>query len=381
MQRKRKKSSPGTVTSKPPKTRVKQTTKMAASNVQDIGTHVINQPIVPQMAQTQPQTPQQFILPPTFQYPQYVAPRSSPTLSQGQNISILTQNDPVLQVILQKIENIELQVGQLSDIRSTVNKITKRLDGMDSRISEIEHSHKFVSDQYDTVSTNVNKNTDHLKEAKAEIKRLQTEIIDLNKTADLLKVYNIDLKCRSMRENLLFFGIPEVNDRSDGTFDVPLSTMGDPDPSRDTNESMATDPAHSATVNSTAHGRQPRVQEDCESKVHIFLTNVLKILDSRANIRIDRAHRMGPYSANKTRPVVAKFCDTKSKMMVKDAPSSVNLRDTTYNVSEHYPPEIQQKRRELLPIMIKARKDGKRATLVRDKLYIDNREYVLPTTN
>ena len=41
------------------------------------------------------------------------------------------------------------------------------------------------------------------------------------------------------------------------------------------------------------------------------------------------------------------------------------------SIAEQYPQEIQQKRRELLPIMKEARKAGKETKLIRDKLYIN----------
>lgn len=82
--------------------------------------------------------------------------------------------------------------------------------------------------------------------------------------------------------------------------------------------------------------------ENCEAKVHTFLKQILKIDDSHVKVRVDRAHRVGKFSANKTRPIVAKFKDTASKMVIKDVLRNANLRDTPYIVSEQYPPEVQQ---------------------------------------
>jgi hypothetical protein len=62
-------------------------------------------------------------------------------------------------------------------------------------------------------------------------------------------------------------------------------------------------------------------------------------------------------------------------MIIKDKLKGVNPYPTPYNVSDQYPPEVQQRRRELIPKMLAARRDGKKATLVRDKLYINNKLY------
>jgi len=45
--------------------------------------------------------------------------------------------------------------------------------------------------------------------------------------------------------------------------------------------------------------------ENCEQKVRTFLTKVLKIEESRGKVRVNRVHRIGPYRANMTRPIVA----------------------------------------------------------------------------
>ncbi|WAQ99979.1 LOW QUALITY PROTEIN: ZN320-like protein [Mya arenaria] len=42
-------------------------------------------------------------------------------------------------------------------------------------------------------------------------------------------------------------------------------------------------------------------------------------------------------------------------------------------VCDQYPPEVNERQRHLVPIMKQARREGSRANLVRDKLYIDNR--------
>ena len=60
---------------------------------------------------------------------------------------------------------------------------------------------------------------------------------------------------------------------------------------------------------------------------------------------------------------------------MKNSLCNVNLRDSPYNVMEQFPPEVQAKRKLLYPVMMDARKSGKKAVLVRDKLYINNKLY------
>jgi len=150
-----------------------------------------------------------------------------------------------------------------------------------------------------------------------------------------------------MRDNLLFYGVMEC----------PRQTS----------------PFMAATKDAESYAGE----EDCTSKVLQFCNSVLNIQDTKANIRIDRSHRIGKYKSDKIRPIVVKFLDSDSKNIVKHSLKKANLKGTDFNVSEQYPQEIRDRRKELIPVMIQARKDGKKAVLVRDKLYINNALYTL----
>ena len=120
--------------------------------------------------------------------------------------------------------------------------------------------------------------------------------------------------------------------------------------------------------------------EDCEAKVYHFCETVLRIQNPRQKIQIDRAHRTGAPAPGKTRPIVAKFRDTASKMCVKDSLKQVKLHTTPFKVFEQLAQEVQERRKTLIPVMVQARAEGKRAVLVRDKLFINNQLYK-PTTS
>ena len=73
------------------------------------------------------------------------------------------------------------------------------------------------------------------------------------------------------------------------------------------------------------------------------------------------------------RPIVAKFSEFKMKEKVRK--NAFRLAGTDVGIAEQFPPEIQGKRKELWPIMKKAKQDGKRASMVKDKLYMDGTLY------
>lgn len=98
------------------------------------------------------------------------------------------------------------------------------------------------------------------------------------------------------------------------------------------------------------------------------------------SILIDRVHRISKPIPGKTRPIVVKFKDTASKMVVKNASKSISLKAITFNKGEQYPQKEQQRRCDLILVMIEARNQNKKAVLVRDKLFIDYKLYLQNNT-
>ena len=90
--------------------------------------------------------------------------------------------------------------------------------------------------------------------------------------------------------------------------------------------------------------------ENCVDQIYKFCEKVLKMPDPQSRIHIDRAHRMGRYAHTKSRAIVVKFSDTSSKMQVKDALKSVNLKGTPYAVFDQFPQNVQERRKALLPV-------------------------------
>ena len=73
--------------------------------------------------------------------------------------------------------------------------------------------------------------------------------------------------------------------------------------------------------------------------------------------------------------IVAKVSYFKDREYIR-LNASKRLKGSQIYVNEQFPPEIEEKRRKLYPILRQAKKDKKRAKLVRDTLYIEGKEYV-----
>ena len=114
--------------------------------------------------------------------------------------------------------------------------------------------------------------------------------------------------------------------------------------------------------------------EVTEKKLRNFFQQELKIPHSKINeIAIERAHRLGKPVTGKARPIIAKFSFFKDKEYVRL--QAKNLKKTNYGLAEDFPQEILDIRKELVPYLKEAKKEGKRATLKYDRLIIDGKLY------
>jgi hypothetical protein len=151
---------------------------------------------------------------------------------------------------------------------------------------------------------------------------------DLAKTKDDL----LELTTRTMRDNLVFFNIPEKPNEK---------------------------------------------PEDTEQIVYEFIESVMKVdSDVTRNLSFERVHRSGPINKKNHRKIVAKFSFHKEKEIVRS--HSKNLKGTNYFVREQFPTEVLETRKKLYPLYKEARKNNQKANLVVNKLYIDGREVKPP---
>ncbi|XP_052212302.1 uncharacterized protein LOC127831372 [Dreissena polymorpha] len=108
-----------------------------------------------------------------------------------------------------------------------------------------------------------------------------------------------------------------------------------------------------------------------ESKLREHLSEKLKIpKETVEGLRFERVHRTPSQPVRgKVRSVVAKFVFFKDRELVRR--QWPELKGTSFNVFEQFPPEVQEKRRRLIPKMKEAKREGKRAWLAYDTLFID----------
>ena len=141
-------------------------------------------------------------------------------------------------------------------------------------------------------------------------------------TIQSLKESILDLQCRSMKNNLIFTNLAE----------------------------------------------QPT--ENVERKLRTFLFEQLGI---EHNIQFGNIHRFGRRQNDRPRPIVARFIYHKDLRCVLE--NATWLKNTPFGIQEQFPKIIEDRRKKLYPVLKSAKKQGKNAVLVRDKLFINGVQY------
>ncbi|WAR17435.1 hypothetical protein MAR_032029 [Mya arenaria] len=201
-----------------------------------------------------------------------------------------------------------------------MNNIEKRLDKLNTLETKVDSFDKDMKRLW-TLVHDTNKQVDQ-KVSRLEEKAEQSDFnhAELKSSFDSLERQNAKLqddivymKSQSMRNNIIFGGIEEGPNENQG---------------------------------------------DTEVKVRDFLKDRLKIAQELA-------------ANTRTRNIVCKFTDFKDREAVRK--QGFLLKGSRQFISEQFPPEIMDIRRKLVPKLKEAKKDGKRAWLVYDTLYVDGK--------
>ncbi|KAK3099878.1 hypothetical protein FSP39_011092 [Pinctada imbricata] len=250
--------------------------------------------------------------------------------------------------INQKLEFIMQKLQKLDVIEERMNRLDTRMDSLESRVvatekinDEFEKSVKYVSGKCDEFQLKSNEITalsktmekqrkditdlsDNIERQKAEMEKLNREMAQATEKKKELEESVLDLRCRSMKYNLVFTGV-------DG-------------------ESR---------------------EENTEGRIRDFIYYDLGI-DS--HMEFCNVHRFGRFVRGKCRPIVARFVYNQDRDAVLR--NAYKLKGTQCGVHEQFPKEVEDKRRELYPIVKDLKRSGNtNVKLVRDKLYVNGRLY------
>jgi len=279
--------------------------------------------------------------------------------------------------LISKVDTMTSKLNKLDKIEQAVCEMKTMFDNLTLRVVEVEKSQKFISESFesskkesviqsrelnqiksklDKVMSGNHALSEEIESSKKVIETLRSskqlpasqsrEIHELKSKLDETMLRNnalsdtvLDLQFRSMRDNLLFFGVDEF---------VP-------------------------TVISDEEMGQGEVADVAENCVEVVRKIILERMEISDPVTIDRAHRIGSKQVNKVRPIVVKFNQFQHRETVRK--SSIKLKNSNIYVREQYPKAIQDSRKLLWPIYKKAKDEKKKAYFVKDKLYIEGKLY------
>ena len=151
------------------------------------------------------------------------------------------------------------KLGQLDSIQSSINNVTVKVSDIEVKVKELEKKVSALEDSSDFDSESVERMNSKQKEVDSLLKQMKTLETEQSKKESDLKAQVLDIQCRSMRDNLIFYRIREEKGETD---------------------------------------------DDCVRKILTFMEKMLEIENATTEIKLHRAHRMGRFSPTKTRPIV-----------------------------------------------------------------------------
>ncbi|MES9881009.1 MAG: hypothetical protein ABW185_09025 [Sedimenticola sp.] len=239
----------------------------------------------------------------------------------------------------QQVNNIEQHVSQIGSIRQSINQVQSHVTVIDQDMSEMkqkmasyDHSLSCMSDMCDQVLTNKRESDKQLHDMSRKLSNLDLD--QIKEQNDQLQNKVLDLQCKSMRDSLVFTGIKE-----------PVLRPGEG-------------------------------TENIKDTLNEFLMSEMDVSGELPFEHVYRRGRFNPHHAY-PRPIVGKFSIQADREGVKKSAPTKLVGKPQFGIRELFPPEIDERRKVLLPIMRRFKRNpDNRVNLFRDKLFVNGREYI-----
>jgi hypothetical protein len=221
---------------------------------------------------------------------------------EGGKSNKLDEIHNTLKIVMKKLDKFDVIEGRMKTLEEDLRDVKTSMEYAHAQITDLKTSHEII--------------TTFNKETKDRLDKLEKENADLHNGI-------IDLKAWSMRDNLIFYNLPEIE------------------------------------------------HENTTKMIHQLLEDKLGMKDVKVQVKIDRSHRLGRKREgnSKLRPIVAKFNYHQDKEFIRR--NANKLKGTKIGISEQFQDKIARVRQALYLELKKAKAEGKRARIVKDKLIIE----------
>lgn len=235
-----------------------------------------------------------------------------------------SESEPTNRDIMNYLLTLGKRLGTVEERLQSLKVVEEKVEGFDKELKKLWTA---IMDRDKAVNDRVTKIEERNESIDFNLGMVNSKVVDLEKKNEMLNNEVTYLRSQSMRNNLLFSNIPEPRDET---------------------------------------------AEQCEATVRKFIHEKLKVAkDLVDKLGFERVHRFAGRVGDQPRKIVAKFTLFKEREMVRRQWKC--LQGTPYYMNEQFPKPVADKRKELLPKMKAARKDGKTAWIAYDTLYIDGR--------
>ena len=231
------------------------------------------------------------------------------------------------------MEQIKEKLKGMDKIEKTVNLINAKVSDLETKMKDMDTRVVTNEKACDFIAKEHEQSKNEMKTAKGDLKDVKKTCNKLERETKSMKDKMVDLESRSMRENLMFYGIAERGE-----------------------------------------------DENCGDLVKNVCRETLKITTAE-NMLFDRAHRVGAKSGSKVPPIVVKFHYYHERELVRrrSFDHSEILKNHNMGIGAQLPKELRDGRRPLYPAMRKAQSEGKNVKFIGTKLFIEGEEYIEPS--
>ena len=275
-----------------------------------------------------------------------------------------------------KLDNIALKLNKLDQIEQRLNHLEGSMMTLGVRVSDVEQKNReleesvsFVSNKFDSEKQNLEKLSIDMKD---KIRTQEKTIMEANEVLQKVKTERAE-KDKVTNEIIQTVTRTKTDlKRHERTIDTLSRSLESVRRDRDTLQEKVVDlQCRSMKMNLvfTGLGKEPP-REETEAKLRQFLKIELDIND---DFPLANVHRFGRFYRWKPRPIVARFVYQRDLDLVLD--NAYQLKGSPFGVRQQFPAAIEDRRRELYPVLRHYRAEGANVKLARDRLYIDGKLY------
>lgn len=269
------------------------------------------------------------------QPPQLSHPHMNPNTPPPSWAISLIEDVKSIKEALPKIDQIEKSLNQIQiNIHDMQNKVTD----LENKVINLEKGVTFINNEFEDNKADVRMSKKKLENLQSWCETLESNMRDCHRREDDAQDKMLELEFRSMRENLIFYGIAEPS--------VPKA------------------------------GEEAQ-HDDCESKVKQLIKETLDI--DTIDMKFDRAHRLGGMAAKKPRPIVVKFHNYADREKVRvtshDQEIKKKLKVSKQGVGVQQPLQYRDARKILQENADEEEKKGHKTKIIGNKLLVDNKPF------